>query len=195
MVKRIKKVPPHVLWRRLARHGNFWWASQFMGALWVCNTERGHGRQKNWALCHWAWLGGANSLKGPSLPLCSENKRKKGGSFGSVIHGKRAWQTKEMVRKEPYAYLHMTIFCHSSVLAGTGELPTLQVCRGSNLHKDNDGWANCRPVSADLLYTTLDAWCTQVLVIGPGQFQDKQPREPKSEPITKNLLLENSNIA
>jgi hypothetical protein len=45
--------------------------------------------------------------------------------------------------------------CNSSILAGTGEPPTLQVCRGSNLHKDNDGWANCRPVSADLLYTTL----------------------------------------
>jgi hypothetical protein len=47
--------------------------------------------------------------------------------------------------------------CNSSILAGTGERPTLQVCMGSNLQKDNDGWANCRPVSADLLYTTLDA--------------------------------------
>jgi hypothetical protein len=63
------------------------------------------------------------------------------------------------------------------------------------LHKDNDGWANCRPVSADLLYTTLDTWWAQLLVIGSGQFQDKQPGEPKSEPTTKNLLLENSNIA
>jgi hypothetical protein len=32
-------------------------------------------------------------------------------------------------------------------------------------------------------------------VIGSGQFQNKQPREPKSEPTTKNLLLKNSNIA
>jgi hypothetical protein len=46
--------------------------------------------------------------------------------------------------------------CNSSILTGTGQPPTLQVCRESNLHKDNDGWANCRPVSADLLYTTLD---------------------------------------
>jgi hypothetical protein len=27
------------------------------------------------------------------------------------------------------------------------------------------------------------------------KFQDKQPPEPKSEPTTKNLQLENSNIA
>jgi len=50
----------------------------------------------------------------------------------------------------------MTIFCNSSFLSGTGVPQTLEVCRGNNLHKDNDGWANCRPVSADLLYTTLD---------------------------------------
>ncbi len=85
--------------------------------------------------------------------------------------------------------------CNISILAGTGEPPTLQVCRGSNLHKDNDGWANCRPVSADLLYTTLGTWWAQLLVIGSGQFQDKHPREPKSELTTKNLLSENSNIA
>jgi hypothetical protein len=47
----------------------------------------------------------------------------------------------------------MTIFCNSSVLAGTGEPQTLQVSRGSNLQKNNDGWANYRPVSTDLLYT------------------------------------------
>jgi len=55
--------------------------------------------------------------------------------------------------------IHLTPYdniCNSSILAGTGEPPTLQVCSGSNLHKNNDGWANCRPVSADLLYTTLD---------------------------------------
>jgi len=31
-------------------------------------------------------------------------------------------------------------------------------------------------------------------VIGSGQFQDKQPRESKSEPTTKNLLPENSKL-
>jgi hypothetical protein len=78
----------------------------------------------------------------------------------------------------------MTIFCNSSVLAGTGEPQTLQICRGSNLHKDNDGRANCRPVSSDLLYTTLDTWWAQLLVIGSGQFQDKS-RKPKSDPLPK----------
>jgi hypothetical protein len=52
------------LCRRLGGCRNIWWASQFRGALWVWNTERGHARQKNWALCRRAWLGGANSLKG-----------------------------------------------------------------------------------------------------------------------------------
>jgi hypothetical protein len=75
------------------------------------------------------------------------------------------------------------------------ELVSHQLCRESNLHKDNDGWANCRPLSADLFYTTLDTWWAQLLVIGSGQFQDKQPREPNSEPTTENLLLENSNTA
>jgi hypothetical protein len=28
--------------------------------------------------------------------LCSENKRKKAGSFVSVKHGKRAWETKKL---------------------------------------------------------------------------------------------------
>jgi hypothetical protein len=46
-----------------------------------------------------------------------------------------------------------------------------------------------------LLYTTLGTWWAQLLVIGSGQFQDKHPREPKSELTTKNLLSENSNIA
>ncbi len=63
MVKRIKEVPSHLV-KEIGRHGNIWWASQFMGALCVWNTERGHVRRKNWALCHWAWLGGANNLKG-----------------------------------------------------------------------------------------------------------------------------------
>jgi hypothetical protein len=85
-----------------------------------------------------------------------KKKRKKGWELCECKHGKMAWQRKELVRKEPNAELHMTIFCNSSVLAGNGEPPTLQVCRGSNLHKDNDGWANCRPVSADLLNTTSD---------------------------------------
>jgi hypothetical protein len=58
--------------------------------------------------------------------------------------------------------------CNSSILAGTGQPPTLQVGRGSNLHRDNDGWANCRPVSADLLYTTLDTLWVKLLVIGSG---------------------------
>jgi hypothetical protein len=93
----------HILWRRLGRHVNIWWASQFMGALWVWNTERGHGRRKNWALCHWAWLGGANSLKGQVCRYVLKKQEKKVGSFVSVKHGKRAWQTKELVRKEPYA--------------------------------------------------------------------------------------------
>jgi hypothetical protein len=30
-------------------------------------------------------------------------KEKKAGSFVSVKQGKRAWETKELVRKEPYA--------------------------------------------------------------------------------------------
>jgi hypothetical protein len=63
--------------------------------LWMWNTERGHGRQKNWALCHWAWLGG-EQLKRSGLPLSSENKRKKVGSFVNVKQGKRAWQMKEL---------------------------------------------------------------------------------------------------
>jgi hypothetical protein len=46
---------------------------------------------------------GCQQLKRSGLPLCSENKRKKAGSFVSVKHGKRAWQTKELVRKEPDA--------------------------------------------------------------------------------------------
>jgi len=46
---------------------------------------------------------GCQQLKGPGLPLCSENKRKKVGSFVSVKHGKRACLTKELVRKEPDA--------------------------------------------------------------------------------------------
>jgi hypothetical protein len=37
-----------MLWRDISRHGNIWWASQFMGALWVWNTERGHVRRKKW---------------------------------------------------------------------------------------------------------------------------------------------------
>jgi len=47
----------------------------------------------------WGW----QQLKRPGLPLCCENKRKKAESFVSVKHGKRAWQTKEVVRKEPDA--------------------------------------------------------------------------------------------
>jgi hypothetical protein len=46
---------------------------------------------------------GCQQLRRPGLPLCSENKRKKAESFVSVKHEKRAWQTKELVRKEPYA--------------------------------------------------------------------------------------------
>jgi hypothetical protein len=93
----------HILWRRLRRHINIWWASQFMGPLSVWNTERGHGRRKNWARCHWAWLGGANSLKDQVCRCVVKRNEKKGGSFVSVKHGKRAWETKELVRKEPYA--------------------------------------------------------------------------------------------
>jgi hypothetical protein len=50
--------------------------------------------------------------------------------------------------------------CNSSILAGTGE----QVCRGSNLHKDNDGWANCRLAGGVI--------CTKIMMAGPsaGQF-------------------------
>ncbi len=44
---------------------------------------------------------GCQLLKRPGLPLRCENKRKKAGSVVSVKHGKRAWQTKEVVRKEP----------------------------------------------------------------------------------------------
>jgi len=47
----------------------------------------------------------------------------------------------------------MTVFATAPSLQ---ELVSHQLCRESNLHKDNDGWANCRPLSADLLYTTLD---------------------------------------
>ncbi len=39
---------------------------------------------------------GCQQLKRPSLSLCSENKRKKAGSFVRVKHRKRAWQTKEL---------------------------------------------------------------------------------------------------
>ncbi len=93
----------HILWRRLGRHVNIWLASQFMGPFCVWNTEREHGRRKNWALCRWAWLGGANSLKGQVCRCVLKIKEKEAGSFVSVKHGKRAWQTKELVRKEPYA--------------------------------------------------------------------------------------------
>jgi len=93
----------HILWRRLGRHVNIWLASQFMGPFWVWNTEKGHGRRKNWALCRWAWLGGANSLKGQVCRCVLKIKEKEAGSFVSVKHGKSAWQTKELVRKEPYA--------------------------------------------------------------------------------------------
>ncbi len=101
----------HILWRPSGRHVNIWRASQCMGALWVWNTSRGHGRRKNWPLCHWAWLGGADRLKGQVCRSVLKVKEKKAGSFVSVKHGKRAWQTKELVRKEPFAKLHMTIFC------------------------------------------------------------------------------------
>jgi hypothetical protein len=79
--------------------------------------------------------------------LCSETQKKKAGSFVSVKHGKRAGQTKELVKEGAMQ--------NSSILAGTGEPQTLQVCRGNNLHKDNDGWANCTPLSTDLLYTNI----------------------------------------
>jgi hypothetical protein len=71
----------------------------------------------------------------------------------SVKDRKRAWQTKELLRKEPCAKVRMTIFATGPALQ---ELVSLQLCRGSNLHKDNGGWANCRPASAVSLYTTLD---------------------------------------
>ncbi len=134
----------HILRRRLVMHINICWASQFMGTLWVWNTERGHSKQRNW------W--------GRRLTLNS------------------IWQ-------------------YFATAPSLQELVSQQLCRGSNLHKDNDSWAKCRPVSADLLYTILDTWWAQLLVVGSGQLQDKQPREPKSEPTTKNLMLENSNIA
>jgi hypothetical protein len=71
----------HILWRRLGRHLNIWWASEFMGALWVWNRERGHGRLYNWAFCHWAWLGGANSLKGQVCSCVLKTKEKRLGAF------------------------------------------------------------------------------------------------------------------
>ncbi len=92
----------HILWRRLGRQIYIWWALNSSGALWLWNTERGHGRRKNWALCHWAWLGGANRLKGQVCRCVVKIKEKNAGSFVSVKQGKRAWQTKELVRKEPY---------------------------------------------------------------------------------------------
>jgi len=46
---------------------------------------------------------GCQQLKWSGLPLCPENKRKNAGSFVSVKHGRRAWQTKELVTKEPFA--------------------------------------------------------------------------------------------
>jgi hypothetical protein len=46
---------------------------------------------------------GCQQLKRSGLPLCCESKRKNAGSFVSVKHRKRAWQTKELVRKEPCA--------------------------------------------------------------------------------------------
>jgi len=49
--------------------------------------------------------------------------------------------------------IHLTAYDNIFALQ---ELMSHQLCRGSNLHKDNDGSANCRPGSADLLYTTLD---------------------------------------
>jgi len=51
----------------------------------------------------WSLTWGCQQLKRPGLPLLCENKRKKAGSFVSVKHRKRAWQTKEVVRKEPCA--------------------------------------------------------------------------------------------
>jgi hypothetical protein len=90
-------------WEGLARNVNIWWASQFRGGLWVWNTERRHGRPKNWALCHWAWLGGANSLEDQVCPCVLRMKEKRLRAFVSVKHELRAWQTKELVRKEPYA--------------------------------------------------------------------------------------------
>jgi len=78
--------------------------------------------------------------------------------------------------------MRLTTYDSIATAPSLQELVSLQLCRGSNLHKDNDGWANCRPVSADLLYTTLDtSWAqflVQTMVIGSGQFQDKQPQNP-----------------
>ncbi len=39
---------------------------------------------------------GVQQLKRSGLPLSSENKRKKVGSFVNVKQGKRAWQMKEL---------------------------------------------------------------------------------------------------
>jgi len=69
---------------------------------------------------------GCKQLKMPGLPLCSENKRKRRGSFGSVLQGNRAWQRKELVRKEPYAKVHMTIFAAGPSLQ---ELVSLELRR------------------------------------------------------------------
>jgi len=151
-VKRIKKVPPHVL-------DEISYARKYLVDLSIYGTfvSVSH-RKRAWQTKESGSLPlsltlGCQQLKIPGLLLCSENRRKKGGSFGSVLHGNRAWRTKELLRKEPYAKVHMTIFATAPSLQ---EMVSHQLCRGSNLHKDNDGWANCRPVSADLLYITLD---------------------------------------
>ncbi len=68
---------------------------------------------------------GCKELKRPGMLSCSENKRKKGWELCKCETRKEGMADKELVRKEAYAYLHMTIFCNRSVLAGTGEPQTL----------------------------------------------------------------------
>jgi hypothetical protein len=110
----------HILvWRRLVRHVNMWWASQFRGALWVWNRERGHGTQKNWALCHWAWLGGANSLKGQVCRCVLRIKEKRLGALW-------VWNTENTERG--HGRWKNWALCHWAWLGGANSLKG-QICR------------------------------------------------------------------
>jgi hypothetical protein len=74
-----------------------------LGELCECETLKEAWQRKELGPLPLSLTLGCQVIQRPGLQLCSENKRKKAWSFGSVKYGKRAWQTKELVMKEPHA--------------------------------------------------------------------------------------------
>ncbi len=81
---------------------------------------------------------GCQQLKMPGLPLCFENKRKKGWEFFERETRKEGMADNRTGKE---GAIHLTP--HDNILqqlrpCRNGEPPTLHLCRGSNLHKIND---------------------------------------------------------